>query len=125
MAGTPFAVAQDVADRWRPLSATEEATADILAADASQMIRDRWPDVDDRIAAGTLDPATLIRVVAGMVKRAMISRDSEGLDSRAQTAGPFSVNDKFSNPMGNLYFSGDDLRVFDGYTSQARVGWLA
>lgn len=114
MAETPFATASDVAARWRTLSDAETVTADTLAADASDMIRTRWPDVDDRIAAGTLTALSLTRVVANMVKRAMMVGDREGLESRSEAAGPFSVSDKFANPNANLYFNAEDIRLLDG-----------
>lgn len=123
----PFATHTDVEARWRPLSAAEDAVADLLAQDASDMIRERWADIDQRITSGAIAADTLTRIVAQMVKRAMINGDSEGLESRAQTAGPFSVSDKFSNPNGNLYLSAADITLLDGlgWTSRSRVGWLA
>lgn len=123
----PFATYADVEARWRTLSDAERAAADVLAADASGMIRDRWSDVDARIANGALSSESVTRVVAFMVKRAMINADSEGLESRSQTAGPFSVSDKYANPTGNLFFSAADLLVFEpeGYAPTARMGWLA
>lgn len=123
----PFADFTDVQARWRPLSMEESVIADQLCIDASTMIRERWSDVDDRVAAGTLLPESLARIVALMVKRAMISGDAEGLESRQQAAGPFSVSDKFSNPNGNLYFTAADLLVLDGagFTPRVRIGWLA
>lgn len=122
-----FATHEDVEARWRPLSDAEDAVADRLAMDASDMIRERWPDVDDRITAGSLTADGLTRIVAQMVKRAMIVGDALGLESRAQTAGPFSVSDKFSNPTGNLYLTNADILYLDGvgYSSQVRMGWLA
>lgn len=123
----PFADATDVAARWRTLTADEQAVADVLAADASDMIRVRWSDVDDRITAGTLSAESVSRVVAMMVKRAMIVGDSIGLESRSETAGPFSHSDKFANPNANLYFTADELRLFEPeeYAKRAVVGWLA
>lgn len=114
MPEAPFATAIDVEERWRTLSPAETATANILASDASDMIRTRWSDVDDRIATGSLSADSLLRVVAGMVKRAMMNADVEGLESRAQTAGIFSVSDKYANPNANLYFTAEDLRLLDG-----------
>lgn len=114
MAEAPFATASDVEERWRTLSTAESTTADALSADASDMIRTRWPDVDARIATGSLTDGSLTRVVANMVKRAMVNLDAEGLESRAQTAGIFSVSHKFTNPNGNLYFTAEDLRLLDG-----------
>lgn len=110
----PFADASDVAARWRTLTTDESMLADQLAADASDMVRDRWPEVDDRIAAGTLSADSVLRVVAYMVKRAMNVGDLEGLESRQQTAGPFSVNDKSANPNANLYFTREDVRLLNG-----------
>ena len=122
MADAPFASASDVAARWRTLTSAEVATADVLAVDASGMIRDRWSDVDSRIAAGTLSAASVTRVVAHMVKRAMIAGDAEGLESRSQTAGPFGVSDKFANPNANLYFTAEDLRLLEGRPSRRAFG---
>lgn len=118
MPETPFATADDVEARWRTLSSTEATTANTLSYDASDMIRTRWPDVDDRIASGSLTADSMTRVVASMVKRAMIVGDREGLESRAQSAGPFSVSDKFANPNANLYFTAEDLRLLDGRTGR-------
>lgn len=123
----PFATFEDVQARWRTLSSDEETVANTLAADASDMIRTRWADVDARITSGALDADSVKRVVANMVKRAMIVGDSVGLESRSQTAGPFGVSDKYANPNANLYFTADDLRLFEPqeYAKRAVVGWLA
>lgn len=123
----PFATYMDVEARWRTLTAAERDIADQLAFDASDMIRERWADIETRIANETVSESSVIRVVAGMVKRAMLNGDSEGLESRAQTAGPFGVTDRYANPNGNLYFTTADLLVFEpeGYTRKVHVGWLA
>jgi hypothetical protein len=114
MADTPFATATDVAARWRTLTSDEVSIANTLAIDASDMIRSRWPDVDSRIASGDLTAASLTRVAASMVKRAMIVGNNEGLESRSETAGPFAHSDKFTNPNANLYFTAEDIRLLDG-----------
>ena len=127
MASTPFATSADVEARWRTLSEEDRDRADVLTYDASAMIRERWGDVDARIASGDISNESVIRVVASMVRRAMIAGDAEGLESRAQAAGIFSVNDKFANPMGNLYFTAADILVFEPEGSRSAVyqGWLA
>jgi hypothetical protein len=111
---TAFATSDDVESRWRPLTDDEKAIANTLLDDASDMIRTRWADVDDRISAGSLTEDSVLRVVAGMVKRAMINGATEGVDSMAQGAGPFSQNLKYSNPNGNLYLTREDIRLLDG-----------
>lgn len=122
-----FAVWQDVQARWRLLTSVEQGVATTLLGDVSDLIRSRFPDVDARIANGSLTTASVKRIAAAAVKRAMISSDAEGLESRAQAAGPFSVSDKFANPNGNLYLTADDVRLLGGDYSAAtaRVGWLA
>lgn len=125
--GTPFATYRDVEPRWRPLSEAERSLADQLTDDASAMIRDRWPDADARVTSGALSATTLTRIVALMAKRAMIGGDAEGLESQQQAAGPFSVNQTYANPNGNLYFTASDVTLLDGtgFLPRSRVGWLA
>lgn len=81
MAETPFASAQDVADRWRPLSPSEQITATVLLGDASDMVREQFPDVDTRLADGSLRPTTLTRIVVGMVKRALSNPEGKVRES--------------------------------------------
>lgn len=109
----PFATAQDVAERWRALTPDEEQVAMRLIVDACDMIRSRWPDVDDRLAAGRLTALSLQRVVAQMVKRAMIVSGSEGVENRSQVVGPFQMAEKYANPNANLYLTREDVRLLD------------
>lgn len=109
----PFAAPADVAARWRPLTDEETTTATALIADASNMIRTRWPSIDDRIAAGTVRAATVLRIVAAMVKRAMIVGSNEGVTKASETRGPFSMSAEFANPNANLYFTAEDVRALD------------
>jgi Phage protein Gp19/Gp15/Gp42 len=105
----PFATSAELSARWRPLTQLETQTADVLLDDASQMIRERFPDVDIRIEAETLSRKTVSRIVCAMVKRAMIGGGGESVSSQGQTAGPFGITQSFANPMGNLYLGKDDL----------------
>jgi Gp19/Gp15/Gp42-like protein len=110
----PFATPSDVEARWRPLDEAETARAAVLLADASRMIRRRPWNVDARIAAGTLDAEDVRMVVAAMVRRAMLGVETaDGVTEQAETVGPFQVNRKFSNPLGNLYLSADDVAVLE------------
>jgi hypothetical protein len=127
MEGVAFAVASDIEARWRPLTAAEVAVANTLLDDAADMIRNRWPDIDTRLEDGSVTYATVIRISVGMVRRAMINGDAEGIETQSQTTGPFSVSNKYANPNGNLYLSADDIRILDGlgFTPHAQMGWLA
>lgn len=121
-----FAIVQDVEDRWRPLSTDERVVAATLIEDASDMIRVRWPDVDDRISASSLSDGTVKRVVAGMVRRAMLNRDAEGVVQMQTTTGPFSDGATYTNPNNNLYLSAEDILALggQGYGVRVRQAWL-
>jgi len=107
----PFAVSQDVADRWRPLSSTEQATAYTLLGDASATVRAECPGVDARIAALTLDPDVVKAVVCAMVKRSMAGGpDLAGVSNEQQTAGPFMRGVTYANPLGDLYLTRAERR---------------
>lgn len=121
----PFATPDDIESRWRPLSADEMALASTLIDDASDVVRSRWPDIDDRIALGALPSARATRVVASMVKRAMMNRDSEGVTQAQQGTGPFTQSLTYSNPTGNLYLTGDEIKALspNGFIG-VRQAWL-
>ncbi len=113
----PFATFADLEARWRLLEQGEAARATILLFDASNMIRERWPDVDARIASGDLLAGTLLRIVTTMVKTAMQNPDVEGIESRGVTTGPFGDNVKYSNPDGALYLRNADIAILNGRKS--------
>lgn len=114
----PFADSSDVAARWRPLTTDEEDTADVLCADASNVIRARFPGIDSQVAGGQVDAAVLTQVVAGMVKRAMIA-PADGVTSQSESAGPFSRSQSFANPLGNVFLTAADLVLILGYQPAA------
>lgn len=110
----PFADSSDLAARWRPLTDAEASIADTLCSDASNIIRARFPGIDDQAASGQVDPGVLTQVVAGMVKRAMVA-PSDGITSESQSAGPFSRSQSFANPLGNVFLTAADLTLILGY----------
>ena len=122
-----LASVEDVAARWRPLTSEEQIIVETLLDDASDMVRVRFPNVDADILAGTIRIATAVRVVAGMVRRAMMNRDNEGITQGSETIGPFAVSQTYANPTGNLYLSKDDILAFEpnGYSTAVRQAWLA
>jgi hypothetical protein len=107
----PFAFAQDVAARWRPLSATETATAATLTVDASVIVRAECSGIDARITAETLDADLVKQVVATMVKRAMVGGpELAGVSNEQETAGPFMRGVTYANPLGDLYLTRQERR---------------
>ncbi len=111
--GVSYATAADVAARWRSLTADETALATVLAADASALIRARFPGIDAQVTSGGLEAGILTIVVAGMVKRAMIS-PADGVTQDSETVGPYSHSQTFANPMGNVFLTKADLMLILG-----------
>jgi len=122
----PLATVEDVIARWRPLSTSEQLVAETLIEDASDMIRVRWPDVDARLFVETLRKQTVVRIVAGMVRRALMNRDAEGVEQLSHSTGPFGQSTSFVNPNNNLYLTTDDITALDVVEAAPRVfmGWL-
>lgn len=117
----PFADADDLAARWRPLSTTEQALATTLLGDASQMILDE--DRRGVLTALTEPTLTLVRIVCAMTKRAMLAADRGGAAQTQQSAGPFAVATTYSNPAGDLYLTAAERRAL-GFSFQ-RAGSVA
>ena len=111
MTSTSYATPIDLEDRWKDLSEAEIRRACVLLEDASAKLRDRFGDLEARLAAGDLSPETLRRIVCAMVQRAMLPGVTAGAGVSAQTeaAGPFQLQRTYSNPLGNLYISADEL----------------
>lgn len=106
-----YATVADLEDRWRSLSVEERFRAEVLLADASRRVRARFLTLEARLAAGTLDPMTVVDVVTGMVRRVLMAGDTENVTQQAQAAGPFSLSQSFGNPMGNLYLTAEDVAL--------------
>lgn len=118
----PFATSDDLAARWRPLSASEQSMATVLLGDASAYIRVEFADVDERIAATPqcLDPAVPRMIVCAMVKRAMLAPVDQGAATAVQqTAGPFSQSTTFANPTGDLYLTSRERKMLTASGQQA------
>lgn len=122
-----FAQLSDVEARWRPLTSEENLVASTLLADASDMIRERWSDVDSRVTSGALMASSLTRIVALMVKRAMQNPSADGVSQFSQAAGVFSQSATYANPDGSLFLRAADIALLDGLENvpKVRMGWLA
>lgn len=108
---TPFATANDLADRWRPLTDAEETRANVLLDDASQLILDE--DKFGRLADLTSPTPTLVRIVCAMVRRSMGAPAADGgaVSQLQQAAGPFSTAVTYQNPAGDLYLTAGERRA--------------
>lgn len=113
----PFADADDVAARWRPLTSDETFVADALTRDASALLRARFPGIDGQVTSGAVDADILTMVVAGMVKRALVAPD-DGVSQESETTGPYSHSQSFANPMRNVFLTAADLVLIQGYKAK-------
>lgn len=126
-----FATHEDLQDRWKELSDEEVSRADVLLEDASVWLREWFPDLESRIAAGSIDAAVAKMVACAMVKRAMISSGNEGITyaQRSEVYGPMSHQTglTYKNPEGNLYITVAERDLLDGQPSGAKsmecAGW--
>lgn len=109
---TPWATYQDLEQRWRGLTAVEQARATVLIEDAQSLIKDECAQWEQASAE------TLRRVVCAIVKRAMNSPLGDdalaGASSTSMSAGPFTQQVSFSNPSGDLYLTKVEKRSVNG-----------
>ncbi|MER7331668.1 MULTISPECIES: hypothetical protein [unclassified Micromonospora] len=105
----PFATPEQVAAVFRPLTAAEAAIVAARLAAASRMLRGRFPDLDARIAAGTLDPDLAADAAVAMVLRVIRKPGAlAGVGNlKAEATGPFR-RDYYPDEDGDL-----DLVVTD------------
>lgn len=121
-----FAIPADVANLWRPLTAEEATRAGYLIGVASRRVRRDFPDVDDRITAGTLTVADLCDVVASMVIPALGAAPVPGARSWSVASGSesrsVSVGSSTSaNPLDLFEFAGWMLDILDPSRTRTAV----
>jgi hypothetical protein len=106
-----YATVDDLEARWRPLTSAERVRAETLLGVASRRARRKFPTLDLRITAGELDALEVVDVVCDVVKRVLITGGVEGVRQESETTGPWSKSQTYANPMGNLYFTAEDMAV--------------
>ena len=103
-----FADVADLEARWRTLSDSEQAQAEVKLGDASALLSALLKK--SGVTVDTSDEEqlkTLKYVCCSMVIRAMSSGESDtfGLTNQTTTAGPYSQTFTFSNPSGDMYLT--------------------
>lgn len=101
----PLATVGDVAAQFGSMSTAQQGLASTLLRGASALLRARVPDLDARIAAGTLDPSLAALAATNLVLRVM--RNPTGL--RSKTVGPFTQTWDTTSATGLLHVTADDL----------------
>ncbi|MBT1173578.1 hypothetical protein JS528_09545 [Bifidobacterium sp. MA2] len=105
----PFAEVPDLEARWHALTAAEQAKAEALIADASDLIVTTCPNWRQATAQ------TLKRITCAVVKRAMLARDeTTGITQGTQTAGSYSESYTYANPSGDIYLTASEKESLGG-----------
>lgn len=122
---TPLATLGEYEELYGRLSAARQATARALLRRASQLVRDSYPGIDARVAAGTVPADSVGLAVLNMVARVM--RNPGGL--RAETTGPFSRSYDPDAASGMLQLTEADLALLTppgaaGRRARGRMGTL-
>lgn len=114
-----LATTYDVAGMWRTLEDEELTGVEYLLAFASAIIRNRVPNIDARLADGTLDPILVAGVIASMVVR--VAQRPAGVQS--ESTGPFSVT--YANAASGLAITDDELALLTPVgTRRRKVGTI-
>ena len=137
MATTPLAAQADVeAALLRPLTVTEATYfIDPLIAQASALLRNEAPSVDDRIAlfaADSTNPrgvsqAVVTAVVAGIVKRYMAN--PKGLTATTSTTGPYALSETYAlrvekDARGVMQVTAEDLSTLFPNRKRLKAGTI-
>lgn len=121
-----YATVYDLMQRWRGLSAEEQARAEVMLDDAAAIL-DHFVDVDE---TDEKQLALLKTVSCSMVKRAMVST-SDGMLGVSQgtiSADIYSQTFSYANPGGDMYLTQMErklLGISNSYIGSipAGVGW--
>lgn len=126
-----LAAVSDLEASWKPLTADEEARAEVLLLQASNYLRqiamNNSKDLDDMINA---DPsgvygANVKMVITSAVQRSMASPIDMMPDASqySQSASPYSESMSFSgNVSSTLYFKDKELKLLGLGSVSGRVG---
>lgn len=100
-----FATNEELSARW-PSLASDPARTQALLDDAAVWLRVWYPDIPEPPTGALADVLRLVSLQ--MVRRAIRSESYDGRESMSETAGPYSVSVKLSNPDGNLFLTAQE-----------------
>jgi len=108
----PFATLEELKEHWRGLPEVDEDEAQQKLKEASLKVRNRFRDLDARIASGDLDRDMVVLVVCRMVKRAMDLPEDvpENAGQISFGAGSFQQSMSFRNTDGAIFLGREDIR---------------
>ena len=116
-----WATYADVTDRWvGPNEPTDEDLVSALLADAEAVILSEFPQIQDRIEAGTLPQNVLTMVQVRMVSRVL--RNPENLTYTQQMTGPFSQAKNYgTNGNTDIWLSDEERNLLAPKRSKGKA----
>lgn len=112
-----LAQVSDVVAAWRPLTTDETTRATYLLERASRKVRRRWPDVDDRITASTLDADDVAEVVVALVVSVLNGPPVPGAKSWSVSSGSESRSVTLAELVRAMVFTDEMVEIFEGPTT--------
>lgn len=91
-----FATPLDIAARWRPLNESELTRAHVLLDEASDMMREAAPTLDDRIDDGDISASIPRQVACEMVIAVLSAGLAVGIASSSATVGGVTTSTRYT-----------------------------
>lgn len=113
-----YASVADLEAKWRALSSTEEATAQILLDEAEALLLALVDGLADRVTSGDLSSVLVRKVLTDAVRRSMST--PSGVQS--QTVGPESVTYFRSGSAGDGWFTAQELALLGAAVDNSVAG---
>lgn len=105
-----FATTEDVRARWAA-APTDDTTLSALLEDAALWLSAWFPSIPDPPSGKLAGVLKLVSVA--MVKRALMSADTDHLVALTDSAGTFSQSRTFRNPDGNLFLTSQERTMVE------------
>jgi hypothetical protein len=117
-----FAIADDIADGWRPLTEAEKGVATVQLGYASALIRQARPAVDSWVTAGLLNPTIPQFVAVQMVQRFFLN--PEGRESGTRTIDDYTESWTLTDAVaaGGMAVTDDLLALLQPTTAHTASG---
>lgn len=118
-----YSTLEELQRHWPTLPSELQQEAVQKIEEASIEVATAYPDVNERISAGTLSAEAVRLVVNRMVKRALDTsgEDLTGVTSATAQMGPFSQTMNYSNPDGSMYMTKADKLILASGRSRGQA----
>lgn len=118
-----YATKADLEARWRPMSTSETARANVLLDDAAAFLDLEFKRCGKRIDGNDAVLAAALKMVScAIVKRAMANGADADITQLSKTAGSYSEQMTFANPTGAFYLTSSERNMLEIPASVQAIG---